>query len=140
MLLTLEPNRTSVWKPTSRLYSPATPAMFSHTASPGDLHVLEFGGNMLCIEILIWKQCLKELKYCQFFLVLHQSFTSSCGTLVTQTDLGQSNQILLSHSLFAIEDASSGRQRRGEPLKFLRWQRAARDSHSKCICCLYVSK
>ena len=53
---------------------------------------------------------LKEFKIASFLLASLRSFTSSFGALVTQTDLGQSNQILLAHSLFAIVDAPSGRQ------------------------------
>lgn len=53
---------------------------------------------------------LKEFKIASSLLAPPESFTSSCGAPVTQTDLGQSQDTLLSHSPFAAGVASSGRQ------------------------------
>lgn len=48
--------------PSDLTFQPFWPLFLSHIASQHALQVAEIGGNMQCIENLIWKRCLKELE------------------------------------------------------------------------------
>lgn len=137
MLSTLEPKRTTFWERAPSTQQPLLPThqpswpFFHNRASQCHLWVSQFGENrLLCIESLIWKQCLKEFKHCQVFLSSLSAFLMEVVVPWTPRQTWQARQSnqLSSSQLFATRLLLQGSRVKRQ--KFLTLQEVAHDGHS----------